>query len=457
MNGGSAGAGSNRRDMDYPQAIEHLLSFADFERSGRFRDRPDVAPVWDLLRRLGDPHLGRLTVHVAGSKGKGSVAAMVESVLRAAGRRTGLYTSPHLHSYTERVRIGGEPIAEAEFARLTECVREAVEAGRESLSERSLVTFDLLTAIGFLAFRDANVDAQVIEVGLGGRVDSTNVFETKEVAVVTPISLEHTAVLGDTVEQIAREKAAIITPGCVVVMAPQAHEGAAEVIRAFAHDAGAPLIDVAGAYRWERLAHGLRGQDVRIKGPCGLIETRLPLLGAHQVENAATAVATADALRERGHDLSEDAVAHGLAGVSWPGRLEVLRESPLVLADGAHNRDSARRLREALRDYFSCGHVLFIVGSSVGKDIGGLAEELAPVAERVVAVRADHPRAMAPERIAGAFVALGIDVDVCDNVGQAIDTAMAEAGRDGVICLVGSLFVAAEGRAHMAPDRGAGG
>lgn len=443
--------------MDYPEAIAYLLSFADFERSGRFRDRPDVAPVCALLRRLGGPHLGRLTVHIAGSKGKGSAAAMVESVLRAAGRRTGLFTSPHLHSYTERVRIDGAPIAEAEFARLTERVRRAVETGRESPGDRSLVTFDLLTALGFLAFREAGVDAQAIEVGLGGRVDSTNVFETKDVAVVMPVSLEHTAILGGAVEQIAREKAAIFTPGCVAVMAPQPHESAAEVIRAFAREAGAPLIDVAAAYRWERLAHGLRGQDVRIAGPRGMIETSLPLLGAHQVENAAVAVAAVDALRERGLGVSDDAVARGLAGVSWPGRLEVLRESPLVIADGAHNRDSARRLREALRDYFSCGSAAFIVGSSADKDIGGLAEELAPVAERVVAVRADHPRAMAPARIAGAFVALGVDVSVCDSVSEAIDAAMAEAGKDAVICLVGSLFVAAEGRAHMAPGRGAGG
>ena len=193
--------------MNYRQALDYLLSFADFERSGRFQDRPDVRPLLSLLRRLGDPHLGRCTVHIAGSKGKGSVAAMVESILRAAKLRTGLFTSPHLHSYTERIRIDGEPLEEDDWARMTRVLREAMEAGSPAPDGRSLVTFDLLTALAFLAFRERGVDCQVLEVGLGGRVDSTNVFEAKEVCAVTAIGLEHTEVLGDTVEEIAAEKA----------------------------------------------------------------------------------------------------------------------------------------------------------------------------------------------------------------------------------------------------------
>ena len=232
------------RSMDYDSAIAHVLSFADFERTGRFQERPDVAPMLSLLGRLGDPQLGRLTVHVAGSKGKGSVSAMIESVLRAGGLRTGLYTSPHLHEFTERVRIGGEPISPEVFARLVEEMRPAVEA--QQAAGENVVTFDLLTALGFMAFREAAVEVQVIEVGLGGRVDQTNVFEAKEVAVITPLSFEHTAILGDRIEQIAAEKAAIITPGCVAVLAPQPYPEAAAVVRQFAAKAGARLVDVAG-------------------------------------------------------------------------------------------------------------------------------------------------------------------------------------------------------------------
>ncbi|MCH7485305.1 MAG: bifunctional folylpolyglutamate synthase/dihydrofolate synthase [Chloroflexi bacterium] len=433
--------------MTYDEAIDYLLLFADFERSGRFLDRPDVGPVRRLLSALGEPQEDRLTVHVAGTKGKGSVSAMLDSILRAAGRSCGLYTSPHLHDYTERVRVDGEAISQAGFARLTAAVRDAV-VGLD-LDDRAVVTFDLLTAIGFLAFRDARLDAQVIEVGLGGRVDSTNVFDSKDLAVIMPLSLEHTAVLGETIEEIAAEKAAIIRPRTgAAVLAPQPQEAAADVVRARAEGAGVPLVDVRVSYSWRVVAHDLRGQDVRIERPGGGLDVRLPLLGAHQVENAATAVAAADVLRESAK-ISDEAILRGLASVSWPGRLEVLRESPLVIADGAHNRDSARRLADALRDYFGAEQVTFVVGTLSDKDVRGLAEEIAPLATLVFAARSAHPRSLEPSEIAAVFEERGARAEHVDSVASALERAMAASGSDGVICLTGSLFVAAEGRAHF--------
>ncbi len=436
--------------MNYPEAIEYLLSFADFERSGRFQDRPDVAPMLSLLHRLGDPHLGRVTVHVAGSKGKGSVAAMISSVLSSAHVRAGLFSSPHLHSYCERIRRCERDISEEDFADLVSAqLRPAVDEERKGPGDRQLVTFDLLTALGFHAFQ--GLQAQVLEVGLGGRVDSTNVFETKEIAVITPISLEHTAILGNTIEAIAREKAAIITPGCAVVMAPQSHGDAERVIREVAELAGAEIVDVAALYQWQKLSHDLSGQEIRIDGPHGVLETKLPLLGRHQLGNAATAFATVNALYNLHPELgaSEAGVAHGLAAVQWPGRMEVLRERPLVIADGAHNRDSARCVRETLVEYFSSDGATFIVGCSADKDIKAIAEELAPLARWVIAAQAKHPRAMPAQRIEEAFGALGIEVEVEDSVGGAIDRAMAAGGPAGVICVVGSLFTAAEARVRM--------
>ncbi len=437
--------------MTYDEAIDWLLSFADFERSGRFQDRPDVAPMLSLLERLGNPHLGRTTVHIAGSKGKGSVAAMVESILRAAGYRTGLYTSPHLHSYCERIRLDGEAIPEAEFARIAKAqLRPAVEAELKLLGDRTFVTFDLLTALAFLEFRARGVEAQVVEVGLGGRVDSTNVFKQAEVVAITPISLEHTATLGNTVEQIAREKAAIITPGCNVVIAPQPYEEAARAIRERAEAVAVPVIDVAQNYVWKKLAHDLHGQQIRIESAEGVIEGRLPLLGAHQIENATTAIACCDALNERWRgECDRDMFGYGLESVRWPGRMEVLGERPLVICDGTHNRDSARRLRETLLDYFPCDRTLFIIGCGSDKDIDGLAEELAPLASKVIAVRAKHPRAMDPQRIVEAFGRLMIDAELRDSVHGAIDAAMAVSGESAVICVAGSLFVAAEARVHF--------
>lgn len=446
--------------VDYQEAISYLLSFADFERSGRFADRPDVGPVLALLHRLGDPHLGRATVHVAGSKGKGSVCAMAEVIIRAAGLRTGLYTSPHLHSYTERVRIDGEPISEEMFARLLAAIQPQVDALRRELPGRSLVTFDLLTALAFMAFREAGAQAQVIEVGLGGRLDSTNVFKSKEVAVITPISLEHTAILGGTVEQIAREKAAIISPGCAVVLAPQLYPEVRRVVREFAARAGAELIDVEREYRWQVLSRDLRGQEIRVAGPVGTVEARLPLPGRHQVENAATALAAIAALAGRtgARPALTAAATAGLSRVAWPGRFEVLRERPLVIADGAHNRDSARRLVETLREYAGRDRASFVVGASADKDIGGLAEEIAPLAARVFAARADHPRAMEPEVIVRAFESLDVPAEDAGGVGQALGRALEVTDIGGVICVAGSLFVAAEAREHLqAPDRGAGG
>jgi dihydrofolate synthase/folylpolyglutamate synthase len=432
--------------MDYKAAAAYLLSFADFERSGRFQERPDVAPMLALLRRLGDPHLGQPTVHVAGSKGKGSVSAMVESILRASGLRTALFTSPHLHDFTERVRIDGEPISQETFARLIDEMRPAVEETQASLGERRFVTFDVLTALGFLAFRERGVNVQVIEVGLGGRVDSTNVFESKEVAVIGPLSFEHTAILGDKIEQIAAEKAAIITPGCTAVLAPQPFPEAARVVREFAAQTGVRLIDVAAEHGWSVGEHDLRSQAVRIDGPGSAVEARLPLLGRFQAENAATAVAAVEAL---GRDTARAAIVRGLELVRWPGRVEVLSEEPLVIADGAHNADSGRRLREALVEYFGAGRVLFIVGASSDKDIDGLAEALAPIAERVIATRAEHPRAMEPVRIVEAFRKFGVPGEDVESVAIAMQRAMAVSGERRLICLSGSLFVAAEGREYF--------
>ncbi len=435
--------------MNYRQAIDYLLSFADFERSGRFQHRPDVQPVLALLRRLGDPHLGRRTVHIAGSKGKGSVAAMLESILRAAKLRTGLFTSPHLHSYTERIRIDGEPIGEDEWARLTAVLREAAQADDPPPDGRRLVTFDLLTALAFLAFRERDLDCQVLEVGLGGRVDSTNVFEAKDVCAVTAIGREHTEILGDTVAEIAAEKAGIVRTGATTVIAPQRHKIAREVIRQAAADVSCPIVDVAGSYSWRRTAHDLDGQTFRLNGPRGALSLRLPLLGRHQLENAATAVACADALTQRRLPIPDEAIQHGLAHVSWPGRMEVLRRKPLVVADRAHSRDSSRCLRETLTDYLSCESAFLIVGMSADKDATGLAQELAPIARRVTAVRTGHPRAMPPQQVAAAFREAGAEAEAENEVSKTLEKVLATTAGDEVICLTGSLFVAAEGRAYL--------
>lgn len=427
--------------MTYDDALRYLLSFADFERTGRFSVRPDVEPVRALLRELGDPHTGRITVHVAGSKGKGSVAAMTASILTAAGLRTGLTTSPHLHRFVERVMIDGAPVAPETFAAAVERLVPAVEAVRRKFPDREFVTFDLITAAAFVAFRDAGAVAQVVEVGLGGRLDPTNVFDAPEVCVVTPVSLEHTAILGRTVAEIAQEKAAIVKPGATVVMGLQ-RESAAEVIRARAAEVGAELVEVARACALRVEEHGPEGQRFTLRTPGGTYRLSLPLAGRHQVENAAAAVLAAEALARRGVSVESGHVRAGLASVRWPGRLERIQTRPPFFVDGAHNADSARRLAEALREEFGLRAVTLLVGTLVGKDIDGIARELESVAVRAICPAWTHPRAMAAPEVARAWEARDLVSEIAPSVEAAIERARAVAEGDA-ICALGSIAFAA--------------
>jgi len=438
--------------MNCRQAIDYVLSFADWERAPAQAFAAanfDLRRVHSLLARLGDPHVGRQTIHIAGSKGKGSVAVMIASILQAAGYRSGLYTSPHLHDVRERIVVDGQPIGEDEFARLTEVLAPHVAAEYEDGHFGQLTTFELVTALAFLYFQDRDTQWQVLEVGMGGRLDATSVVDEKAVCVITPISLEHTTVLGDTVEKIATEKAAILRPGTTVVMAPQPYPEAAAVIRGRAAELGSPLLDVGETYSAQRLSWELTGQSFRLTGPGCSRELWMPLLGAHQLENAATAVATIDALREGGVAVSDESIGEGLSGLSWPGRLEVLRDEPLIVVDGAHNGDSARRLRQALRDYFSFGGAILVMGVSEDKTIGSMAEELAPLTHLLIATRSQHPRAAEPEAVAAALAAQGMASETCPTVATALDRAQALAGPGDLICVVGSLFVVAEAREQV--------
>ena len=434
--------------MDYIDALRYLYGLADFERSGRFSDRPDVEPVRVLLQELGNPHLGRVTVHIAGSKGKGSVAAMVASMLGAAGRRTGLFTSPHLHRFPERIQIDGQPVSQAEFAQGLGEVAEAIERVHERLPGRALVTFDALTALGFLLFRQHEVDVQVIEVGLGGLLDSTNVFDEKEVSVITNIGLEHREILGDTVAEIARQKAGIIVPGCPVVMAPQ-RESAAEVIREVAAEKGAPLTEVALACNLRRDSASSENQSFRLRTPRAGYQAKLPLLGKHQLDNAATAILAVEALADAGVTVSEEAVKKGLEEVRWPARIEVVKRRPLIVVDSAHTADSARRLRDTLGEYLRIDQATLVIGVMGDKDLEGLASAVDPVARRVIATQAEHPRALAAESVARVFRDLGVETLVEPGLGAAIDMATSLSTASDAIVILGSIALAGEARAHI--------
>ncbi len=435
--------------MDYIDSLRFLYKLADFERTGRFADRKDVDPVLQLLHELDDPHLGRVTVHIAGSKGKGSVAAMIASILHAADLRTGLFTSPHLQRFTERIQIDGEPVSTEEFATGMTEIAPAVEAVQQRLPEgRHLVTFDVLTALGFFLFRQRDVESQVIEVGLGGLLDSTNVFETKDCTVITNIGLEHRDILGNTVAEIARQKAGIIVKDCPTIMAPQ-RESAADVIREVAQEKGSPLTEVAKVCNLRRDSVSSEAQTFRLRTPKAGYQIKLPLLGKHQLDNATTAILAAEALARGGVNVSEEAIKAGLEKVRWPARIEAVRHRPLILVDAAHTADSARSLRDTLSEYLRVNDATLIIGVMGDKDLEGLVSAVEPMARRVIATRADHPRALDPAKVAAPFRALGIETTVEPNLGAAIDTATNLSTPSDAIVILGSVALAGEARAYI--------
>ena len=332
--------------MNYTEALDKLLTLTDLERvSGQVPHtrRYDLGRMAALLEGLGNPHLKTPTVHITGTKGKGSVAAIIASVLAAQGYSPGLFTSPHLHTFRERIRFGGEPVSEPEFASLVEDTWPVVEAINAEGSQGAVTTFELLTAMAFVHFYQRRAGFQVIEVGLGGRLDSTNLVQP-QVSAITSISLDHTHVLGDTVECIARDKAGIIKPGSVAVASPQAPE-VMRILEEVCREQRATLVAVERECEWTREASDLDGQDFLIAAPWGKFHLRIPLLGRHQLENAATALMTLHALNDLGVTISRDSLDRGLRSVRWPARLEVLSRKPLVVADGAHNPHSAASLR----------------------------------------------------------------------------------------------------------------
>ncbi len=439
----------------YQQALDYLYSFVDYETGHRWRDAVsyDLRRMEELLVRLGRPQLKAKSVHIAGTKGKGSTAAMVASALAAAGYKTGLYTSPHLTDLRERIRVDGELISEAELVSLVARLKPEVEAVNRKASYGQLTTFELLTALGFLYFALEGVDFQVVEVGLGGRLDATNVLQP-EVCAITSINLDHTDVLGSSLAEIAAEKAGIIKPGSFVVCSPQPDE-VARVIEETCLERGVGLVTVGRDVTWEGLGFDAARQLLRVSGRLGSYRLSLPLLGRYQLENAATAVAVLEVLAGRGFSISRDSIIGGLERVSWPGRFQILGHNPLIVVDGAHNPASARELKQSLEHYlkgyagYKAGNrpierAILVIGTSCDKDIAGIVPELSSLFTTVIATRSRHPRAMATAPIVAEFGRHGLEALPVETVSGALKLALSLAGDRDLICVTGSLFVVGE-------------
>ncbi len=436
--------------MDYGTALHHLLSLVDLERTaGPPHRKYKLERMRALAQRLGSPHDVTPTVHITGTKGKGSTAAMVTSVLEQAGGAPGLYTSPHLHAFRERIRLGQEPVSEAVFGGLMGQVWPVIEAMASDSSYGRVTTFEALTAMAFLCFVQSQRQFQVLEVGLGGTLDATNIVERPLVCVITPISLDHTQVLGDTVEAIARDKAGIIKPGATVVVAPQ-EPAAMAVLEEACKAKGARMVKMEEEYHSKLLDWDVEGQTFRVSGATGSRTLRIPLLGRHQIENACCAVAAVEALAGEGAAVDTKALEEGLLNVRWPGRLEVVGTSPLVLVDGAHNPHAMRALTRAVRQYFPGLSCVLVMGFSDGHHLEGVVAEAAALQPRlVIATRSRHPRAVPPQRIAEHFAQYAVPVEEVDHVGRAVERAMELAGSEDLVLGTGSLFAVAELREHL--------
>jgi dihydrofolate synthase/folylpolyglutamate synthase len=440
--------------MNYSEAIAYLHSLTDYEKTRIERYTPetlDLSRVERLLAAVGNPHTSCPSLHIAGTKGKGSTAALCESSLRAAGIRTGFYTSPHLHTFRERIQVGGEKIAREEVVALVEEIRPLIE------STPGVTTFEAITAMGFLYFARAKVDLAVIEVGLGGRLDATNVL-TPEASVITSLSLDHTYLLGDTLAEIAYEKAGIIKPGIPVVSAPQRAE-AIKVLEAVSQERDAPLTEVGRDWDYDPGPANLEGQTFTVRhitdgGSALEGEYWIPLLGRHQLENSTTAIAALDILRQRGFDIPATAVQEGLREVHWPGRMEILSREPLVVVDCAHNPYSAQVLRNALAEWFPDRRWVLVFGASADKDIAGMLQALLPISEYIIVTRSDHPRAASPIELADVVASVGGGAEVSVNVRKSLRRGLTMMEPGNGLLVTGSIFVVADAREEWARHTG---
>ena len=433
--------------MTYDEAIAFWYGRINYEVRAAQPEDMKLERMRALLRLLGDPHDRVRLVHVTGTKGKGSTAAMIANVVRAAGYRVGLFTSPHLSHVEERVQVDGVPITPAELAARMAEIAAAVAVLERGDGNPGITFFEIGTALGFLHFCRRRTDFAVVEVGLGGRFDSTNVC-TPLVSVITSVGLDHTAQLGDTLEAIAYQKAGIVKPR-VPVVSGASEPGPRAVIRRVAAEMRAPLWELGDHFGYDRIPVD-GGSHATIRTPRSTDSYRVGLLGLHQAHNAAVAVATVDRLRDTGMPIADAAIARGLSTVAWPGRIEVLSRSPVVILDTAHNVPSAEALVRTLRETFPAVRrkaVVFAVSSD--KPWADILRTLGGYFDHFHLTRyGNNPRCVPPEALAGA-VGDGVTWAVHAAGGAAWETARAGAGPDDLVCVTGSVFLAGELRAVM--------
>ncbi len=444
------------KEQAYIKALEWIHSL------GRFGSKPGLERMDAMLEALGDPHPGLRYVHVAGTNGKGSTAAMLASIMTKAGYRTGLYTSPYLQSFNNRMTVNGIDVSSGELVDLVDLVRPVVESVSIQRKLGQPTEFEVVTLMAFLFFAQKKVDLVVLEVGLGGRLDATNVI-VPLLSVITNVSLDHTQVLGDTVEEVAGEKAGIIKPKVPVITAAE-EPAVLEVIGNKAEDVGAPVyrrflagqehFKSAGLFDFSPRSFIPGGQYFSYRGFKTFYDRLfIPLLGQYQLVNASLAVAASELLKDRSFNIPGRAVHEGLAETVWPGRLELIGEKPLLVIDGAHNPGAVKKLSEAVSVYFNYRRLVLIAGIMADKDARSMLAELLPLVDMAIFTRPSLPRAADPGDLASIAVnELHYDknrVVIVNEVKAALNRALSVAQEEDMILVTGSFYTISDVRAAL--------
>ncbi len=416
--------------MDYNETISFLDSLLDRERQEKVKYPESLNDFKEFLKMMGNPHSGLRTIHIAGTKGKGSTAYMISEILKNAGYKTGLFLSPHLLNIRERIQLNGVPIQEDEFARIITKIKPDIKAGK---GFRSL--FETITAASFIYFKEKDVNIAVYEVGLGGRLDATNVIDTPEVAVITSISFDHTHILGNTLKEIAREKAGIIKREGNVVSTMQETE-AGEEIEKIAGEKGARLFILGRDVPFSPLSTSLNGTRFLY----GNQEHYTSLLGVHQAENAALSIL---ALEHTKFGIDKKTIKNTLKNINIPGRFQILRKNPYLVIDGAHNVESAKYLEDTVSRVFN-KQVILIYTSMKKKDVMGILKTLKPIAKKIIITSVDTPRVMPAKEIQKIANELNIPSVIKQKPKDALSYALKISKWDDIVLSAGSLYLAGE-------------
>lgn len=422
--------------MDYEDALEYLFPLV------RHGTKLGLENITELLSKIGNPHHSLKCVHVAGSKGKGSVCAFISSILKEAGYTVGTFTSPHLVDFTERIRVNWEPIPKEEVVRLVSELKPVADEMAASSRIKSPSFFEMTTAMAFKYFEERRVDLAVVEAGMGGRYDATNVVQPI-LAIITHLTTEHGEHLGRTLKRIAKDKAGIIKEKVPVVLSETS-----DVIEGHCKKKDCDLTVLGREINFGRESFDLAGQDFWVENG-ERKHFHISLLGEYQVQNAATAFATIEALKSSGCDVSDEGIKEGFEKANWPARLHFLQRDPIVVVDSTHDVDGSRNLIESLKELFEFNDVVLVFAALEDKDVENMASVLGPFSDSVIATQADYKKALPAGAVEKEFRKHVKDVQMITPIRKAVDAALQKANKNDLVCITGSIFTASEAFAYF--------